>query len=133
MGWGILWGLFFYAEILWIKRIVEAAKTDKPVFFLLDEIFKGTNSHDRHHGAKALINQLQKDGALGLISTHDLELGELEIESNGRVKNYHFREYYQNLEICFDYKLRPGISTTRNALFLIKMAGIELVPEVKKV
>lgn len=116
----------FYAEILRIKQIVEAAKTDKPIFFLLDEIFKGTNSHDRHHGAKALINQLQKDGALGLVSTHDLELGELEKESKGRVKNYHFREYYQNEEIQFDYKLRTGISTTRNALYLIKMAGIEL-------
>ncbi|MEA4903069.1 MULTISPECIES: MutS family DNA mismatch repair protein [Desulfitobacterium] len=116
----------FYAEILRIKQIVEAAKTDKPVFFLLDEIFKGTNSHDRHYGAKALINQLQKDGALGLISTHDLELGDLEKESQGRVKNYNFREYYENQEIHFDYKLRPGISTTRNALYLIKLAGIEL-------
>lgn len=119
----------FYAEILRIKKIVEAAKTDKPVFFLLDEIFKGTNSHDRHSGAKALIKQLQKDGALGLISTHDLELGELEKESHGRVKNYNFREYYQNQEILFDYKLRSGISTTRNALYLIKMAGIELDEE----
>lgn len=116
----------FYAEILRIKQIVEAAKTDKPVFFLLDEIFKGTNSHDRHFGAKALIKQLQKDGALGLISTHDLELGELEKESNGQMRNYHFREYYQNQEIRFDYTLRKGISTTRNALYLIKMAGIEL-------
>ena len=120
----------FYAEILRIKQIVTAAKTDKPVFFLLDEIFKGTNSHDRHYGAKALINQLQKDGALGLISTHDLELGELEKESHGRVKNYHFREFYQNQEIHFDYQLREGISTTRNALYLIKMAGIELEEEV---
>lgn len=122
----------FYAEILRIKQIVEAAKTDKPVFFLLDEIFKGTNSHDRHFGAKALIKQLQKDGALGLISTHDLELGELETESNGRIKNYHFREYYQNQEIRFDYMLREGISTTRNALYLIKMAGIELEEDTKE-
>lgn len=120
----------FYAEILRIKQIVEAAKTDKPVFFLLDEIFKGTNSHDRHYGAKALINQLQKDGEIGLISTHDLELGELEKESHGRVKNYNFREFYQDQEIHFDYKLRPGISTTRNALYLIKMAGIELDEEI---
>ena len=116
----------FYAEILRIKRIVEAAKEDKSVFFLLDEIFKGTNSHDRHQGAIALINQLQKEGAMGLVSTHDLELGELESESKGRIKNYHFREYYENQEIRFDYMLRTGISTTRNALYLIKLAGIEI-------
>ncbi|AFM01314.1 mismatch repair ATPase (MutS family) [Desulfitobacterium dehalogenans ATCC 51507] len=116
----------FYAEILRIKQIVEAAKGNEPVFFLLDEIFKGTNSHDRHQGAIALIQQLQKEGALGLVSTHDLELGELERESKGRIKNYHFREYYQNKEIYFDYKLRGGISTTRNALYLIGLAGIEI-------
>lgn len=116
----------FYAEILRIKEIVQAAKNDKPVFFLLDEIFKGTNSHDRHQGAIALINQLQREGAMGLVSTHDLELGELEHQSEGRIRNYHFREYYENQEIRFDYTLRPGISTTRNALYLIKLAGIEI-------
>jgi hypothetical protein len=115
----------FYAEILRIKRIVAAAKTER-VCFLLDEIFKGTNSHDRHQGAKALIAQLERDGAFGLISTHDLELGDLERESRGRVRNYHFREYYEGQAIKFDYTLRPGISTTRNALYLIKLAGIEL-------
>lgn len=117
----------FYAEILRIKRIVQAAKMDKAVFFLLDEIFKGTNSHDRHQGAIALINQLQKEGAMGLVSTHDLELGELEHQSQGQIKNYHFREYYENEEIRFDYTLRAGVSTTRNALYLIKLAGIEIV------
>ncbi|MGE5653931.1 MAG: MutS-related protein [Bacillota bacterium] len=116
----------FYAEVLKVKRIVDAAKTGNPVFFLLDEIFKGTNSYDRHQGAKALVNQLLKDGAFGLVSTHDLELGDLEYESNGRVRNYHFREHYENEQIRFDYRLRRGVSTTRNALFLIKLAGIEL-------
>ena len=115
----------FYAELLRIKRVVEAAKKEQ-VCFLLDEIFKGTNSHDRHQGATALIAQLQRDGAYGLVSTHDLELGELEGESDGRIKNYHFREFYEGREIRFDYTLRAGVSTTRNALYLIKMVGIEI-------
>lgn len=116
----------FYAELLRIKQIVSAAKTDSHIFFLLDEIFKGTNSQDRHDGAKLLIRQLSKAGAMGMVSTHDLELGDLEQESGRRIRNYHFREYYQDEEIQFDYKLRPGISTTRNAMYLIKMAGIEV-------
>ncbi|MDP4125831.1 MAG: DNA mismatch repair protein [Bacillota bacterium] len=116
----------FYAELLRIKQIVSAAKTDSKIFFLLDEIFKGTNSQDRHAGAKVLIQQLCKDGAMGMVSTHDLELGDLERESERRIRNYHFREYYKNDEIHFDYKLRPGISTTRNAMYLIKMAGINV-------
>lgn len=116
----------FYAELLRIKTIVRAAEENKQIFFLLDEIFKGTNSLDRHTGAKVLINKLNGLGAIGLVSTHDLELGDLEGESGGRIKNYHFREYYKDDKIYFDYKLRPGLSTTRNAMFLMKMAGIEL-------
>ncbi|MHB8072166.1 MutS family DNA mismatch repair protein [Desulfosporosinus fructosivorans] len=116
----------FYAELLRIKQIVSASKTEGKIFFLLDEIFKGTNSQDRHAGAKVLIRQLGKVGAMGMVSTHDLELGDLERESERRVRNYHFREFYKNDEIHFDYKLRPGISTTRNAMYLIKMAGIDV-------
>ncbi|TGE39015.1 DNA mismatch repair protein [Desulfosporosinus fructosivorans] len=116
----------FYAELLRIKQIVSASKTEGKIFFLLDEIFKGTNSQDRHAGAKVLIRQLGKVGAMGMVSTHDLELGDLERESERRVRNYHFREFYKNDEIHFDYKLRPGVSTTRNAMYLIKMAGIDV-------
>jgi DNA mismatch repair ATPase MutS len=115
----------FYAELLRIKMIVQAVEEERPVFFLLDEIFKGTNSVDRHAGAKALIKKFSQEKILGMISTHDLELGDLERESP-KVKNYHFQEYYVNDRICFDYKLRPGVSKTRNAAFLIKMAGIEI-------
>lgn len=116
----------FYAELLRIKQIVGASKVHTNIFFLLDEIFKGTNSQDRHAGAKVLIQQLSKAGAMGMVSTHDLELGDLERENERRIRNYHFREYYKNDEIYFDYKLRPGISTTRNAMYLIKMAGIDV-------
>jgi hypothetical protein len=115
----------FYAEILRIKEIVKASEYDENVFFLLDEIFKGTNSIDRHLGAKILINKLISENAVGMVSTHDLELGELEQETKQKVVNFHFEEYYQNGELHFDYKLRSGISTTRNAMYLIKMAGIE--------
>jgi hypothetical protein len=113
----------FYAEILRIKMIAEASKRGEKVFFLLDEIFKGTNSSDRHLGAKLLIKQLGDEGASGIVSTHDLELGEMEKEY-GKIQNYHFQEYYENNELKFDYKLRRGVSTTRNALYLIKLAGI---------
>ena len=116
----------FYAEILKIKNIVNASKSGKKVFFLLDEIFKGTNSIDRHTGASVLIKQLADAGNIGLVSTHDLELSSLEDESGSKVKNYHFEEYYKDNEIHFDYKLKPGVSKTRNAIYLMKLAGIKL-------
>lgn len=113
----------FYAEILRIKILIEAAKNGKKVFFLLDEIFKGTNSRDRHEGAKVLINQLVSNGAMGLVSTHDLELCDLE-ETRKWLKNYNFQEYYEDNKIKFDYKLREGRSKTQNAVHLMKLAGI---------
>lgn len=114
----------FYAEIIRIKEIVSAVNKGEPVFFLLDEIFKGTNSIDRHLGAETLINKLSKANTLGLVSTHDLELGELE-NKNSKIKNYHFQEHYKDNEIQFNYKLKEGLSTTRNAVYLMKLAGIE--------
>jgi len=114
----------FYAEILRIKGLVQEVNSG-PVFFLLDEIFKGTNSRDRHMGAKLLINQFCDKEDLGLVSTHDLELGDLE-KTNKKIRNYHFREFYNDNKIYFDYKLRTGVSDTQNAMYLMKMAGIEM-------
>ena len=115
----------FYAEIMRIKKIVEAVRKGEKVFFLLDEIFKGTNSEDRHTGATVLIKQLQNSGAVGLVSTHDLDLCNLE-KSYDWLKNYNFREYYENNEIKFDYVLRKGKSETRNAIHLMRLAGIKI-------
>ena len=115
----------FYAEILRIKLLIEACKRGEKVFFLLDEIFKGTNSKDRHTGATVLVKQLADNGAMGLLSTHDLELCDLEEEMK-EVENYNFREYYKDDKIHFDYKLRPGKSVTQNAVYLMKLAGIEI-------
>ncbi len=119
----------FYAEMIKIKKITKASKEGKKVFFLLDEIFKGTNSIDRHTGAMVLIKQLSKKGNLGIISTHDLELSEMENIKYSKVKNYNFSEYYKDNKIYFDYKLKPGVSTTRNAIYLMRMAGIDIESE----
>ena len=115
----------FYAELLRIKDILREAKEDKKVFFLLDEIFKGTNSRDRHTGARVLIEELCKTNSIGMVSTHDFELCDLE-QSSPKIKNYHFEEYYKDNKIYFDYKLRKGVSTTRNAIYLMRMAGIDI-------
>jgi len=116
----------FYCEIIRIKMIIDQVKEGQKVFFLLDEIFKGTNSADRHTAAKTIIHNLNKNGASGMVSTHDLELDVLEKESNGEILNYHFEESYNEARINFDYKLKKGVSTTRNAIFLIRAAGIDM-------
>lgn len=115
----------FYAEILRIKILIEACKRGEKIFFILDEIFKGTNSKDRHTGAIVLIKQLLQYGGVGLVSTHDLELCNLE-EKSKNIINYNFREFYENDKIKFDYILRKGKSETQNAIHLMKLAGIEI-------
>lgn len=116
----------FYAELKRIKLIVDAAKTNKPLIYLLDEIFKGTNSKDRIFGAKTIITQLTKLNTIGLVTTHDLELGQLTHTNPDLVKNFHFTDKIEDNKINFDYKMRPGISPTTNAVALMKMIGIDV-------
>ncbi|HLV32402.1 MAG TPA: hypothetical protein VKY57_12600 [Chitinispirillaceae bacterium] len=116
----------FYAELLKIRKIIDAVNGGEKILFLLDELFRGTNSQDRHDGAIAVLNALKTDHTLGIISTHDFELSKLGKDPQSGFLNFHFKEYYKDNNIHFDYKLNSGPSTTRNALYLIRMAGIEI-------
>lgn len=107
----------FYAEILRIKEMIEYGKCSRPMLCLVDEIFKGTNSADRIVGAEAVIRRLSGKEAIVIVSTHDFELCKI-------ADNYHFEESYENDRLTFDYRLRKGICTTTNALYLLKMAGL---------
>src|SRR5205807_5093150 len=64
----------FYAEITRVRQLVDLAKGSPPLLFLLDELFAGTNSHDRRQGAQAVVKSLLDLGAIGLVTTHDLAL-----------------------------------------------------------
>ncbi|AHM61752.1 DNA mismatch repair protein MutS domain-containing protein [Flammeovirgaceae bacterium 311] len=100
------------------------ANPDLPVLFLLDEILKGTNSADRHKGAAALIRQLQGLNASGMISTHDLDLGQT--ASGAGLRNYSFNSEVIGQEIRFNYKLEPGLCTSFNASALMAKMGIDI-------
>ncbi|WP_266204046.1 MutS family DNA mismatch repair protein [Pontibacter kalidii] len=119
----------FYAELKRLRVLLELTEQGQPVFYLLDEILKGTNSRDRHIGAMSLIRQLHKRNASGLISTHDLELGAMEQELRGSVENYSFNSDIIGNEINFDYKLTPGLCRSFNASKLMQLMGIEIEEE----
>jgi hypothetical protein len=116
----------FYAELKKLKEIIDTVYTDKPVFLLLDEILRGTNSADRHTGSEALIKQLIKHNAAGMIATHDLALAGLANEFPANIHNYHFDVQVANDELYFDYQLKRGVCTSMNASILMKKIGIEL-------
>lgn len=115
----------FYGELLRIKEILDYGKVHKNTFFLIDEIFRGTNSKDRIYGARNVLLNLNKNGLMGAITTHDLEICEL--DNDKRIVNYNFSEKYVDGLIDFDYKIKPGKSTTTNAKHLMKTVGIELL------
>lgn len=118
----------FYAELKRLKQLVDMtqAPQNRPIFYLLDEILKGTNSEDRNIGAESLIRQLMKTNSMGLISTHDLSLAKLETELDN-FQNYSFNSDVSGDEILFDYKLHNGACYTFNAVPLMRKMGIEII------
>ncbi len=110
----------FYAEILRIKTIMEAAKNQTFMLVLIDEIFKGTNSADRIVGAIEAIRRLNQPWLLTIVTTHDFEL----CTALPTLTNYHFSESYTDNQIHFDYQLKEGRCQTTNARHLMRMAGI---------
>ena len=118
----------FYAELKKVEQLLKLIQSGEPVFFLLDEMFKGTNSKDRHRGGFSLIKQLQELNAFGIISTHDLELAE-EAGKYALVTNYSFNSDIREGNMTFDYHLTPGLCRDFNASELMRRSGINILSE----
>jgi DNA mismatch repair ATPase MutS len=120
---------YFYAEVKCLKALLAALAYDHPypVFYFIDEIFRGTNNRERLAGSRAYIQTLAGKPGVGLLSTHDLELIHLADEVKA-VKNYHFRDDIKNGRMVFDFKLHRGPSPTTNALKIMEMEGLPVSP-----
>jgi MutS domain V/MutS domain III len=116
----------FFAEISRLRQIVDLAEQKCPVLYLLDELLSGTNSHDRRIGAAAIVGTLFRAGAIGLITTHDLALAEIEKDLGRAAANTHFEDTIIDGRVEFDYRLRPGIVTHSNALELMRAIGLSV-------
>jgi hypothetical protein len=116
----------FYAEVLRVRQVVDISRGPVPLLFLLDEIFAGTNSHDRRLGAEAVVAGLVDAGALGLVTTHDLALTHVADQLGARAANVHFADHFEHGEMKFDYTLRPGVVQNSNALALMRAVGLRV-------
>ena len=116
---------FFYAEVRRLKALLDTLREDHPfpLFFLIDEIFKGTNNRERLIGSRSYIQNLVGQNGAGLIATHDLELVGL-ADQISDITNCHFREDVVDGRMVFDYKLRSGPCPTTNALKIMRMEGL---------
>jgi hypothetical protein len=114
----------FYAELVRLRDIVRIANGPVPLLFLLDEILHGTNSHDRRLGAAAVVRGLVQRDAIGLVTTHDLALSEVADDPAVRAVNVHFEDRLVDGQMVFDYRMRPGVVRTSNALALMRTLGL---------
>jgi len=116
----------FYAEITRLRVLMDLAQGPRPLLFLLDEIFHGTNSHDRQIGAEAIIRGFLKRGAIGLVTTHDLALTHAAESLAPQAANVCFEDHLENSRLVFDYRMRPGVVQKSNALALMRAVGLEV-------
>lgn len=115
----------FYAEVKRLRKLLTLLNDDHkmPVFFLVDEIYRGTNNRERLQGSEAFLQEVAGKNGIGLVSTHDLELAQLE-ESIPQLSNWHFAETIEGGKMSFEYKLKPGPCPTTNALKIMEMEGL---------
>ncbi|MGB0807092.1 MAG: MutS-related protein [Salibacteraceae bacterium] len=115
---------FFYAELSRLAKISDILKTGEKRFVILDEILKGTNSHDKARGSYAFVEKMINYNMMGLIATHDLSLCELAEKHPNKIANKSFEVEFENDELVFDYKLQNKVCQNMNASFLLKKMGI---------
>lgn len=116
---------YFYAEVKRLRALLDELERDDPLplFFFIDEIFRGTNNRERLIGSRSYVRALASQRGVGLISTHDLELVKLADEVSA-IDNYHFKDDVAGDRMIFDYTLRPGPCPTTNALKLMALEGL---------
>jgi DNA mismatch repair ATPase MutS len=117
------------AALARLKGVVDAAERPRDgrvLLYLLDEILQGTNSAERGIAVRAVARHLLDAGAIGAMTTHDLNLaGEEPLKSHAQL--VHFTETVDDQGVMgFDYRLRDGLATSRNALRLMQLIGIDL-------
>ncbi len=116
---------YFYAEVRRLRKLLSWLEEEKSltVFYLIDEIFQGTNHEERRIGSLAYLKALVNANGVGAISTHDIELSKL-ADVELRIHNYNFQDSVVDGKMHFDYRLRPGPSPTTNALKIMEIEGL---------
>jgi Mismatch repair ATPase (MutS family) len=109
---------YYFEEVLTIKEMIERSNHSTPNLFLLDEIFKGTNTVERISAGKAVLSSLAKNENIVFVSTHDIELADLLKEE---YELYHFSEKVDDRTVDFDYKLKEGKLKNRNAIKILQI------------
>ncbi|PCJ58798.1 MAG: hypothetical protein COA79_12065 [Planctomycetota bacterium] len=113
---------YFLAEVKQLKRMIDLSTGEPVVLGIIDEPYRGTNSDERVAASLEVLRFLLSSGGFFLTATHDKEVTQLVGEIND-VSNHHFQETLNDKDISFDYLIRDGIATTRNAIKVLEQEG----------
>lgn len=109
---------YFIVEIKSLKRILDESRKQEPMLCIIDEVLRGTNTIERIAASSRILRELSCDWVLPMAATHDIELSYI-LEKYYR--NYHFEEEVQEHQVVFNYLLKEGRASTRNAIRLLDM------------
>jgi DNA mismatch repair ATPase MutS len=120
------------ASLLRLERVVSAARRadprTRPLVYLLDEVLQGTNSAERQIAVRTIVQHLLRCGALGIVTTHDLELA-ASPDFAAHADSRHLTETLSfvngEVKMTFDHTLRPGPARSGNALQLLRSLGLD--------
>jgi DNA mismatch repair ATPase MutS len=122
---------YYFEEVKLMASLVAEVGVQQNLF-VLDEVFKGTNTIERIAAAKAILSFLNRANNIVVVSTHDIELAEM---LKSEYDLYHFTEIVENNELLFDHKLKPGPLRTRNAIKILELCNypIEITSEAREI
>lgn len=122
---------YYIVEIRSLKRILDAAKSGENLLCIIDEVLRGTNTIERIGASSQILAHICKNNVLSFAATHDIELSYMLQEY---YENYHFEEEVREKDVVFNYLLKKGRVTTRNAIRLLEMIGYDktLIEEAKR-
>ena len=122
---------YYIVEIRSLKRILDAAKSGENLLCIIDEVLRGTNTIERIGASSQILANICKNNVLSFAATHDIELSYMLQEY---YENYHFEEEVREKDVVFNYLLKKGRVTTRNAIRLLEMIGYDktLIEEAKR-
>lgn len=113
---------YYIVETRSLKRILDAAAGAPPILCVIDEVLRGTNTIERIAASCEVLSELARRGVLCLAATHDIELCDLLAPS---YTLFHFTETVGENEMNFDYRIREGRATSRNAINLLRLIGFD--------
>ena len=122
---------YFMAALQRLKLVVSAAERSPRdggmLVYLLDEVLQGTNTAERQVAVRHILSHLLELPVVGVVTTHDLELAATP-DLAPACRAVHFSEGVERegeaARLSFDYRLRPGVATSRNALKLLELVGL---------